>query len=279
MPKYREDIKGNVKETIKEFLDSLNGEITHEDAAFFFGTKEEIRETDSYREYSDYLTDAEMIKAAKKISLKRNPTTKFYTVKFKGPIKAAVSQAALRNITFISPYTIRDYDTGKYGTEGKVPVEQEFALKKWLKTGDVEITDMKTNPRKKSRSRYKHKRIKSSRAFDARSIRTISRGGKKIRVGCPVGKYSQKKKRCKVGMRAQAILTPKKNPKETIYFILGKKGIQSGLYNEDRNSLTDQKEDATHFHDKISANIVKRNLELQFNGWKWRVVPITFFQH
>lgn len=67
-PKYRADIQGAVKVFVQEFRDSLKGEISHEDAGFFFGTDEEIRDTAAYREYCDYLTDAEMLKAAKSIS-------------------------------------------------------------------------------------------------------------------------------------------------------------------------------------------------------------------
>lgn len=64
-PIYRDDIKGNVREIIKEFADSLRGEMNHEDSGFFFGTPEEVRESSAYREYAVYLTDKEMLQAAK----------------------------------------------------------------------------------------------------------------------------------------------------------------------------------------------------------------------
>lgn len=80
----------------------------------------------------------------------------------------------------------------------------------------------KRNPAKrKSKGKYIRERVASPKKFAKGSLRTITRGGKKIVVGCPKGKYDAKRKRCKVGMRAQSILHPmkkkyagKKNPKE-----------------------------------------------------------------
>ena len=54
-------------------------------------------------------------------------------------------------------------------------------------------------------------RIQSPKQFDKRSFRTISTGdkkGTKLIIGCPKGKYDAKKKRCKVGTRAQSKLIP-----------------------------------------------------------------------
>lgn len=67
--------------------------------------------------------------------------------------------------------------------------------------------------RKRSRSRYRHRKVGSAKALDPRSIRTVKSGRARVVVGCPKGKYSAKRKRCKVGTRAAAVLTPKqKNP-------------------------------------------------------------------
>lgn len=44
--------------------------------------------------------------------------------------------------------------------------------------------------------------------FDKRSFRTIIRGKNRIVIGCPKGKWSAKRNRCKVGTRAQTILKP-----------------------------------------------------------------------
>lgn len=53
-------------------------------------------------------------------------------------------------------------------------------------------------------------RQKPVKFFDKRSFRTITRGKNKIVIGCPKGKWSPKKKRCKVGTVAQTILRPVK---------------------------------------------------------------------
>lgn len=66
-PVYRDDIKGNVRQIIKEFTDSLRGEMSHEDSGFFFGSPEEVRDSEAYKEYAVYLTDKEMQQAAKSI--------------------------------------------------------------------------------------------------------------------------------------------------------------------------------------------------------------------
>ena len=66
--------------------------------------------------------------------------------------------------------------------------------------------------KRKSRSKYKRKRIKSPAKFDKRSFRIKDVGRPehhKIIIGCPKGKYDAKKKRCKVGTQVQAILEKK----------------------------------------------------------------------
>ena len=61
-----------------------------------------------------------------------------------------------------------------------------------------------------SRSRFKHKRLESPSKFDKRSFRTITQpDGTEITIGCPKGKWDAKRKRCRVGTRAQRILKPK----------------------------------------------------------------------
>ncbi len=51
---------------------------------------------------------------------------------------------------------------------------------------------------------------KPSKDFDKRSFRTIKKDkGVRIIIGCPKGKWDDKKKRCKVGTRVQKILYPK----------------------------------------------------------------------
>lgn len=62
MLKYRYDIKGEVRAVIQEFKDSLRVEILNAEC-FTFG----VEETEAWKEYSNYLTDAEMRKAASSI--------------------------------------------------------------------------------------------------------------------------------------------------------------------------------------------------------------------
>ena len=66
--------------------------------------------------------------------------------------------------------------------------------------------------RRKSRAKYKRKRIKSPTKFDKRSFRIVDVGRPehhKIIIGCPKGKYDSKKRMCKVGTQVQAILEKK----------------------------------------------------------------------
>jgi len=69
----------------------------------------------------------------------------------------------------------------------------------------------------KSRKRYKHKHIAAPSKFAKGSIRTVTRGKTKIRVGCPKGAFNKKTQRCRVGTRAVSILKP--NPKPMTFRI------------------------------------------------------------
>lgn len=55
------------------------------------------------------------------------------------------------------------------------------------------------------------KRPKGS--FDKRSFRWISRGDVRMIIGCPKGKWSPGKGRCKVGTKAYVVLRPAKKGK------------------------------------------------------------------
>lgn len=62
--------------------------------------------------------------------------------------------------------------------------------------------------------KYVRVRLRSPKLFDKRSFRTIDPGRKgytKLVVACPKGKYDKRKKKCKVGMKAQALLLNKKD--------------------------------------------------------------------
>jgi len=58
--------------------------------------------------------------------------------------------------------------------------------------------------------KFKERILKPKAFFDRRSFRLKSSGASHLLVGCPVGQYQPKKKRCKVGLRTHAILTPVK---------------------------------------------------------------------
>lgn len=68
--------------------------------------------------------------------------------------------------------------------------------------------------RGKSRAKYQHRRLKAPGKLDQRSLRTVRSGAARVIVGCPKGKYEPRKKRCKVGTRAKAVLKlkRKRNP-------------------------------------------------------------------
>jgi hypothetical protein len=66
--------------------------------------------------------------------------------------------------------------------------------------------------RRKSKSRFRRKGLRSLRSVDKRSIRTIFVGkhGKRLLVACPRGQWMPRKKRCRAGMAGVSLLTPKK---------------------------------------------------------------------
>lgn len=64
-------------------------------------------------------------------------------------------------------------------------------------------TKKKKNPYRKTRL---HKKLASKEEFDRRSFRYKRVGNKLVLVGCPKGKWDEKRKKCKVGTKAQKIL-------------------------------------------------------------------------
>ena len=87
-------------------------------------------------------------------------------------------------------------------------------------------TNYRDNPRtkkktakRKSRAKYKHEDIRPASSMAKGSIRTVKRGKKRVRIGCPKGPghYNKKTGRCRVGTRAVSILVP--NPKEKTFRI------------------------------------------------------------
>lgn len=57
---------------------------------------------------------------------------------------------------------------------------------------------------------YIHERITDPSNFDKRSFRTITiKEGMKAVIGCPVGKWDNNKKKCKVGTKMQKMMMKK----------------------------------------------------------------------
>lgn len=71
VPKYRADVKGNVRANILDFEATLRGEIRNAD---YFVV--DVTDTDAYREYECYLTDAEMEAAFRKVAGHKSFATK-----------------------------------------------------------------------------------------------------------------------------------------------------------------------------------------------------------
>lgn len=86
------------------------------------------------------------------------------------------------------------------------------AIENWINKRAISMEKINQVKKFGSRAKFKHKRLVSPKKFAKKSLRTIKRGRKRIIVGCPKGKYDVKRKVCRVGTRAQAVLTPKRNP-------------------------------------------------------------------
>ncbi len=101
----------------------------------------------------------------------------------------------------------------------KVLPELDLRLLDHLVVGRREATSLKSgqrvpmpNPRRRgarpSRATYCPERVAAKGRFDPRSFRTVRTDGHLVTVGCPKGQYDARRKRCKVGTRAQRILHP-----------------------------------------------------------------------
>lgn len=56
--------------------------------------------------------------------------------------------------------------------------------------------------------KYCEHKVGKKTDFDRRSFRWITRGKTRLLIACPKGKWKPRAKRCKVGTRAYAVLTP-----------------------------------------------------------------------
>jgi len=100
----------------------------------------------------------------------------------------------------------------------KVLPQLDLRLLDHLVVGRREATSLKTgqqvpmpNPRRRrraSRATLCPERVAAKGRFDPRSFRTVRTDGHLVTVGCPKGQYDARRKRCKVGTRAQRILHP-----------------------------------------------------------------------
>lgn len=58
---------------------------------------------------------------------------------------------------------------------------------------------------------FRTKKYRSKRSFAPGSFRTVKlKGGRRLVVGCPRGKYNRRSKRCRVGTRSYELLTPRR---------------------------------------------------------------------
>lgn len=122
-PKYRDDIKGDVAAIKKEYVDSLVGEFNNEES-FFFGTKEEMLDSESYKKYKEYLTTKELLMG------------------FKAAMKQLSRGERMDESTNWSYLT---YENGKlYDEDGDLFTEKTFdseeAATKWLEEEDIRAT-------------------------------------------------------------------------------------------------------------------------------------------
>lgn len=99
------------------------------------------------------------------------------------------------------------------------------ALKKYIRSGakapqamrqawrDVRagrVSPPRPKRRKNPTARYAVKRVESPTHFAPGSFRTVRSGTSLVTVGCPKGQWDRTRRRCKVGTRAQRVLTPKR---------------------------------------------------------------------
>lgn len=78
-----------------------------------------------------------------------------------------------------------------------------------LLVGAAAVKSIMGNPSQRTtRAKFIRERLEPPGKFDRRSFRITKRGSKEIVIGCPKGHWDARRKRCKVGTRAQSILHP-----------------------------------------------------------------------
>ncbi len=73
---------------------------------------------------------------------------------------------------------------------------------------EARVFGFRQNRRRPSRATYCPEQLAPKGRFDPRSFRTVVTDGHRVTVGCPKGKWDPRRRRCKVGTRAQRILHP-----------------------------------------------------------------------
>jgi hypothetical protein len=91
-----------------------------------------------------------------------------------------------------------------------------------------------------SRARYIHERLVDPELFDPRSFRVkVISPTKKLIIGCPRGYWDDKRKRCLIGTRAQALLTLKpkyitQNPLSNKPVLIGRQVVAIEYYDPEK---------------------------------------------
>ncbi len=98
-------------------------------------------------------------------------------------------------------------DREKSQLRAKTALQKYCAFQKKLFQATAKHSAASRNPQE-SRARFLRERVRSPKAFAKGSLRTVTRGKHRVVIGCPVGKYDRKKKRCRVGTRSQSVLHP-----------------------------------------------------------------------
>jgi hypothetical protein len=90
------------------------------------------------------------------------------------------------------------------------------------------------------KAKYIHERLADPKLFDPKSFRVVAvRPDRKIIIGCPKGYWDDRRKRCLIGTRAQAILRLKpeyvrmQNPKD-LPVLIGKQVVAVEYYDPEK---------------------------------------------
>ena len=161
--------------------------------------------------------------------------------------------------------TIDKAGGGRNANEIKRVAASMEALKKNPRTKKKSTRKKKSRAKvsRKGLGKFKHIDIRSPSKMAKGSIRTVKRGKKRVRIGCPKGPghYSKKTGRCKVGTRAVSILVP--NPKTKTFRIFQRKrqkvggAVRDVFYYWNGEAFTRNYNDAERYYRENAIAIVK----------------------